>query len=181
MAKIVDNAEKKTGRNQNNGRSHWTRSTGCAFGWRVDVRTDFMERMGVKRLVLALSIMAVNGPVMAPAFGVEGRVSWLSSTTKRRHLEERETEQRDRFSILSRQYFNLRDSWLNSAGPDQTSIALRSAFSACLTTAKDLQQLEGLGVYKDAVAEAAVVMQIDKDLSSFAEAIDSTPSGLLAH
>ena len=139
------------------------------------------ERIGMKRLLLALSIMAANGFVMAPAFSIDGRASWPSSSTKRRHLAAREAEQQARFSSLSRQYFTLRDSWLNSAGPDQTSVALRPAFSAYLTTAKDLQQLEGLNIYQDAVAEAAVAMQIDKDLSSYADAIDLTPSGLLAH
>ena len=144
-------------------------------------RLNDLPRGGFGRFVLTASVLIANGLLMAPAFAAEWHGPWLTMSDKQHHLAEQEIEQRHRFSSLAVRYAALRDTWISAGDPDQANKALQPAFSAYITAAKDLQQMDRLIGYHDIVVEAAMVIQIDKDLTIFSESLESAQSGVLAH
>lgn len=144
-------------------------------------RLNDLPHGGFGSFVLTASVLIANALLMAPAFAAKWHGPWLTMSDKQHHLAEQEIEQGHRFSSLAVRYAALRDTWMNAGDPDQTNKALRPAFSAYITAAKDLEQMDQLIECHDIVVEAAMVMQIDKDLAIFSESLESAQSGVLTH
>lgn len=88
-----------------------------------------------------------------------------------------ETSLVHRFGALSQQYDQLRLGTLATT-PDDANQRLRSAMNARLIAGKHLKQLDDTQMQ---TARSALLMQVNKDLSDFAVAMQDTNASLEAH